>query len=87
MPPGCFRLRSPAGSVEDDASKATAEDTGNGEGDDPTTVDPADHAPVDRAPGTGAETDTNDGTSDALGGGDGKLCQGELVSCPKVHSG
>ena len=64
----------PARSVDDDTADAARDDTGNGQSDDPSHVDPRNHAPVDRPPGTGAETDTNGGTSDALSGGDGQLC-------------
>lgn len=63
----------PARSVDDDAHEAARDDTSDGEGDEPAEVDPADHAPVDGAPGARAETDTDGGTSDALGGRDGKL--------------
>ena len=65
----------PARSVDDNTSQATRDDTCDGEGNDPTTVDPGNHAPVDGAPGTGTETDTDSGTSNALSGGDGELCK------------
>lgn len=64
----------PAGSVDDDTAEAAGDDASDGEGDDPAHVDPGDHAPVDGSPGTGAQTNTDGSTSDALGGGDGELC-------------
>lgn len=39
---------------------------------DPRAVGPCDHAPVDGLVVTSAETDTNGGTDNALGGGDGQ---------------
>jgi hypothetical protein len=63
----------PARSVDDEPSKAAGGNTGNWEGNNPTHVDPGNHAPVNGAPGTGAKTDTDGGTGDALGGGDGEF--------------
>lgn len=64
----------PVGSIGDEAHEATGNEASNGNGDEPTHVDPADHAPVDRTPVTVAETNTDNGTSDALSSRDGKLC-------------
>lgn len=69
----------PARSVDDNAHQATRNNTSAGEGDDPATVDPEDHTPVNGPPGSRAETDTDSGTRDTLSGGDRKLC-GRVVS-------
>ena len=63
----------PARSIDNDAREAPRDNTGNGESEDPATVDPSYHAPVDGAPGSRAETDSDGGTGDALGSGDRKL--------------
>lgn len=67
-------LHAPARGVDDDAGKTAREDTGNGECEDPASVNPGNHAPVDGPPGARAETDTDNGASDALSGRDGELC-------------
>lgn|SRR5688572_4267067 len=68
-------LKAPARSVDDDTADAARNDTGDWQGDDPAHVDPRDHAPVDRPPGTGAKTNTNGGTGDTLGSRDRELCR------------
>lgn len=75
----------PVRGVSDGTHEAAGNDTGSGHGDDPTKVDPDNHAPVDRAPVAVAETDTDNGTSDALGGGDGKFWQIMLAGCRKMR--
>lgn len=67
-------LVSPARSVDDEASQDSGEGGGDGQGDDPAHVDPGNHAPVDGAPGAGAQADTDGGAGDALGGRHGKFC-------------
>lgn len=64
-------------SVDDYAHQATRNDTGDREGNDPASIDPENHSPVDRLDITCAKTNTNGGTDNALGGGDG---QGETGS-------
>lgn len=61
----------PVGGVGDKGHEDTREETSSGHGDEPTHVDPAHHAPVDGSPVAVAETNTDDGTGDALSGGDG----------------
>ncbi|GMF74439.1 unnamed protein product [Aspergillus oryzae] len=56
------------------------DDTSAREGDDPAHVDPGNHSPVDRSPGTVAKTNTNCRAGDTLGGGDGKLCRHEMLA-------
>ena len=68
----CLCGEAESGRVEDDAHEAARDDTGHGQGDEPTEVDPRDHAPVDRAPCTRAETDADRGTGDALRRRDGE---------------
>lgn len=63
----------PTRGIDDDTTDDAGDDTGDGESDDPAHVDPGNHSPVDRAPSTRAETNTNRGTSDALSGRDGEL--------------
>jgi hypothetical protein len=57
------------GSIEDNSQETARDDSGDGKGDEPSTVDPGNHAPVDGLVVSGAETDTDGGTSDALSGG------------------
>lgn len=58
----------------DETHEDTRDQTSDRNSDDPTKVDPGNHAPVNGTPVTVAETDTDDSSSDALGGGDRKLC-------------
>lgn len=58
--------------INDDTHEAARNDTSNREGDDPAGVAPGNHAPVESPDITVAESDTHDGTDDALGSGDGK---------------
>ena len=66
-------LEAPARGVDDEAHQHTRDQASDGQGDNPTEVDPGDHAPVDGAPCTRAETDADGGAGDALRGGDGEL--------------
>jgi hypothetical protein len=59
-------------SVEDDTHGQTTNGTGNGDGHDPREDKETDSLPVDGLEGTVAETDSDGGTSDAHGGGDGE---------------
>lgn len=59
-------------SVENDAHGHTADGTGNGNGHDPREDEETDSLPVYSLDGTVAKTDTDGGTSDAHGGGDGE---------------
>lgn len=68
------KLRLPVRGEGDETHQAAGNETGGGDGNDPSEVDPGDHAPVDGSPVTVAETDADNGASDALGGGDGELC-------------
>ena len=63
--------------MDDKGHEQARDDAGAGQRDDPAAVDPADHAPVERAPVAVAETDTDDGACDALRGGDGEFCKEE----------
>lgn len=72
--------KTPARSIDDEAHQAAGDDAGDGEGEHPAHVDPANHAPVDGPPGARAETDADGGTSDTLGGGDGELCLGQTLA-------
>lgn len=62
----------------DETHENTRDQTSSRDGNDPSKIDPGDHAPVDSTPVTVAETNTDNGTSDTLGGGDGKLCSIEV---------
>lgn len=74
----CVQSLLPVGGIRDETHEAAGDETRDGHGDEPTEVDPSNHAPVDGAPIAVAQTDTDDGASDALSGGDGELC---WVSC------
>lgn len=63
----------PVGSVGDETHQTTRDETSGGHSDEPTHVNPGNHAPVDSAPVTVAETDADDSTGDTLSGGDGKF--------------
>ena len=62
----------PSGCVEHNAHQATRDDTGTRKCNEPTHVDPCNHAPVDGPPSTVTQTNTDGGTSNALRGRDGK---------------
>lgn len=70
---GRLQRHSPARGVDDNPNQATRDNTSNRQGNDPAHVDPGDHTPVDRPPGTVAETNTDSGTGDTLGGGNRQL--------------
>lgn len=59
----------PTWSVDDDTHEDTGNDTSNWEGNEPTGVAPSNHSPVDGPEITVAKSDTNDGTDNALSGG------------------
>ena len=63
----------PAGGIDNDTRETPRDNTGNGESEDPASVDPSHHAPVDGAPRARAETNSDGGTGDALSRRDGKL--------------
>lgn len=67
----------PAGSVEGETHESSTDETGNGDGHDPGEEEEANSLPVDGPQGAVAETDTDGGTGDAHGGGDGELVLGE----------
>jgi len=75
-----LNAHAPTRSIDNNAHQTSRHDTRHGESDEPAHVDPSNHAPVNSAPCARAETDTDSGTSDALSGGDGKLC--DEVSVP-----
>lgn len=78
-----FLMGLPVRCVGDESHQKSGDETGSGHGDEPTHVDPANHAPVDRSPIAVAETDTDNGTSDTLGSRDRKLCK--MVSYERVE--
>jgi hypothetical protein len=82
QPAECMHLvrHTPSRRVDNDTSQASGKNTGAGQGDDPAHVDPGNHAPVNRPPGSVAETDTDGGAGDTLCGGDGELCWFDNVS-------
>jgi len=59
--------------VDDGAHEQARDETSRGQGDDPTEVDPGDHAPVDGAPVTVAKTNTHGSAGNTLRCGDGEL--------------
>lgn len=63
----------PARSVDNNTTDAARNNTSNRKGNHPAHVDPGNHAPVNRAPSAGTETDTDGGTSDTLGSRYGKF--------------
>lgn len=63
----------PSRSINDNTHQTTRHDTRNRQRNDPTEVDPRNHAPVNGAPGAVAETHADGGTGDALRGGDGEF--------------
>ena len=63
----------PAGRVESEAHETSTDETGNGDRHDPGEEQEANSLPVDGAPCAVAETDTDGGTGDAHGRGDGQL--------------
>lgn len=63
--------------VKSKSHKATTNQTRDGDGDDPREEQETNTLPVDSLEGTVAKTDTNGGTSDAHGCGDGELVLGE----------
>lgn len=67
----------PRRSVESKTHKTTTDETGNGNGHNPREEEEANSLPVDGPEGAIAKTDTNGGTSDAHGGGDGERVLGE----------
>lgn len=64
-------LEAPARSIDDQAHKYPRQDTCDWERDDPTTVDPSDHTPIDCPPITRAQADTDGSTGNTLSSGDG----------------
>jgi hypothetical protein len=60
------------GSVEDDGHGNTTDGSSDGDGHDPREDEETDSLPVDGLDGAIAETDTDGGTGDAHGGGDGE---------------
>ena len=76
----------PARSIDNDTTDTARDDARDRKCDDPAHVNPSDHAPVDRAPCTRAETDTDGGTGDTLGGGHGELW-GVVSYGPLVDNG
>lgn len=64
-------------SVEDDAHGQTTNGASDGNGHDPREDEETNSLPVDSLDGSVAETDTNGGTGDAHGGGDGERVLGE----------
>ena len=64
-------------SVDEETHDATSQGTGNGDGHEPTESKETNSLPVNSLIGTVAETNTNGGTSDAHGGGNGELVLGE----------
>jgi len=85
---GRLQRHAPARRVDDNTNQATRDNTSNREGNDPAHVDPGDHAPVDRPPGTVAETNTDSGTGDTLGGRNRELELGGHDDCncrTKLH--
>lgn len=83
----------PVGRVDDDAHQAARHEAGDGHSNEPTAVDPGNHAPVDGAPVTVAETHTDGTARDALGSGNGetlgrisetvRLCKTPDANIPK----
>ncbi len=59
-------------SVEQETHQAATDETGNRDGHDPGEDEETNSLPVDSLEGTVAETNTDGGTSDTHGGGDGK---------------
>lgn len=64
-------------SVEQNAHQAATNETGNGNGHEPRENQEEDTLPVDGLESAVAQTDTDGGTGDAHGGGDGKRVLGE----------
>lgn len=69
----CLKVRG----VECQTHETATDQTSDGDGHDPGEDQQEDPLPVDGAEAAVAETDTNGGTSDAHGGGDGELVLGE----------
>ncbi|VUC31347.1 unnamed protein product [Clonostachys rosea] len=65
-------LRGEVRGVDEQTHEATGEGSGNGDGQDPTGQEETDSLPVDSAPGSIAQTNTDGGTGDAHGGRDGE---------------
>ena len=63
----------PVGGIGDETHQATGDGTSDGHGDEPTEVDPSDHAPVNSTPITVAKTNTDNGAGDALSGRNGEF--------------
>lgn len=59
--------------VESKSHKTSTDKTGDGDGHDPGEDEKENSLPVDSLDAAVAETDTNGGTSDTHGGGDGEL--------------
>ena len=63
--------------VEDNAHQTAGEGTRDGDGHEPGESQQTDSLPVDGAPGSVAQADSDGGAGDAHGGGDGELVLGE----------
>ena len=70
---------SPVRGVGDEAHQAASDQTSGGDSDEPSHVNPGNHSPVNGPPVTIAETNSDNGTSDALSGRNGKLCKTKLA--------
>ena len=62
--------RSEGWRVDRERHYAAGDDGGGRQCDEPGTIRPSDHTPIDSLVVTGAEANTNGGTDDALGGRD-----------------
>lgn len=66
---------SPPGRVDDKGHQQTGDQTCARKGNNPASVDPKDHAPVDGAPITRAQANTDGSTRNALRSRHGKFCK------------
>lgn len=66
-------LKTPSWSIDDDSHQAARDDTGDRQGNNPASIDPGNHTPVDGPPGARAETHTDSGSGNTLRSRDGKL--------------
>lgn len=62
------------GSKGNETHENTRDQASRRDSNNPSEIDPSNHAPVDGTPIAVAKTYTYNGASDALGGGDGELC-------------